>query len=279
MDAVDLEKIDTSIVFYLLSAFFTVLTLAYFGFEYIQHLSAFTVSAILFGFFISSLLTGVNRNFIGFKITAYLASAGSYIVFYMYTTARFIETSNQILTSLIASALFFSTIGYILTNYKTYMPNKQQTHKIILGITGLLLALIIYNITMVGYDFNLTLEDEIEVVEGENMLGESEITKAGYLPIDINRERAQICFGTNQSNERLGSASIGGYMTGFTPETNKEELKINIGQTPFNNQFEEIEGLEKGNTYPIKRIDECTGQDLEEEVIGVAAAEAYSYPY
>lgn len=275
MDGLGFEKLDLSVVFYMLSAFFVVLTLAYFGFEYIEHLSAFTVSAILFGFFVSSLLTGVSREFIGFKFLAYIASAGSYIVFYLYTTARFVDTSNQVLGSLIASAVLFSGLGYVLTNYKERLPSKNQAHKTIGIITGLLLILIAYNITMVSYDYSLSVEDEIEIVEGENTFAEAEIQKTGYLPIDINRERAQVCLGTNESNKRLGSDSVGGYMTGFTPETNVEQLKINIRE----GQIEEIEGLEEGSTYPIERTEDCLGNELDEGVIGVAAAEAYTYPY
>jgi|GEM_PF-5608111 len=39
MEFSDLEKIDSSLIFYGVSAFFTVMALVYFGYEYIAHLS------------------------------------------------------------------------------------------------------------------------------------------------------------------------------------------------------------------------------------------------
>jgi len=275
MDLNGFERLDSSIIFYILSAFFVVLTLGYFGFEYIEHLSPFTVSAILFSVFISSLVLGFSREFIGSKLLAYMISGGAYVVFYFYSSARFVETSNQILGSLIISALIFSSLGYIVTNYREKLPNKEQSRKIVAAIVALILVLIAYNITAVSYDFELTVQNELEAVEGENNFGQASINKHGHLPIDINRERAEVCFGTNESNERLGTSSTGGYMTGFSPESKIEQLNITLRDW----HFEEIGGLERGNTYMIARTDNCRGDGLEEGVFGVEAAEAYSYPY
>lgn len=275
MDLKGFEKLDSSIIFYALSAFFVVLTLGYFGFEYIEHLSPFTVAAILFGVFVSSLLIGVSREFIGSKLLAYMISGGSYIVFYMYVSARFIDTSNQVLGSLIISAVLFSGLGYFITNYRDRLPDRELAHKAILVVAGLLLILIAYNITMVGYDFDMEVDDGIEVFEGENNFAEASIVKTGYLPIDINRERAQVCIGTDESNVRLGSDSVGGDMTGFGPESSNKQLNFTLRDR----QFEEVDELEIGMTYPIERIDDCYNDELEEGVMGVDAAEAYSYPY
>lgn len=275
MDLKGFEKLDSSIIFYAISVFFVVLTLGYFGFEYIEHLSPFTVSAILSGVFLSALLLGVSREFIGSKMLAYMISGGSYIVFYLYTSARFIQTSNQILASLVVSALVFSGLGYLITNYREKLPNKEQSHKIIAVLAALLLVIITYNITMVSYDFDLTVQDELEVVEGSNSFAEASIVKVGYLPIDINRERATVCFGTNESNERLGSDSVGGDMTGFGPESTTHQLNVTLNER----NLENIDNLNEGETYPVERTEDCFNDNLEEGVIGVDAAEAYSYPY
>lgn len=274
MELSDLEKIDSSLIFYAVSAFFTVIALVYFGYEYIAHLSPFTISSILFSAFTISLLIGSTREFIGFKILSYLVSAGAYLVFYAYTAARFFSTSDQIMASLVLSAVLFTGIGYLFTNRRDLLPDKSRVYKVSAGLVILVLVLVTYNIGMVSYDYELNLENEVQINEGSNIIGESKITKTGYLPIDIDTERVTFCFGTNESNERFGASSVGGYMTGFSPETETEEVDMRISER----SLEEADNLEEGEIYEIERVESCE-DDLEKDIMGVAPAEAFNYPY
>jgi len=206
---------------------------------------------------------------------SYLISAGSYIVFFIYTAGRFVNSSDQFLLFLLASATLFSGLGYLLANKQGLIPGKNHSIKIIAVLTVSIISLIGYNLFFVDYNYELSIEEEIELSEGENLVGEAEISKTGYLPIDINRERIETCIGTNESNHRLGGKTVGGYMTGFSPELDRENVSFNIGE----DEFEQKDMLEIGNVHSVERIENCGGSELDEEVVGVASSEAFSYYY
>ncbi len=269
------ENFDYSRIFYGASAFFAVLAVLYFGFEYIQDLSPFTIAAVLFAVFASTLVAGVSREARGVKLVSYLVSAGSYLGFLIYINGRFLRTSDGTLASLLFSAVLFSAIGYTLTNKQEYIPNRDQALKIVAGIGAVLALLVAYDAAAVDAEYDLTLEEEVEMLEGENKFGELEIRKSGYLHADIERQRFSVCAGINESTQRLGGASTGGYMTGFAPETAVEELELSMSP----HRFEQIDGLEPGDIFEVEPIESCREVELEEGVLGVETSSiAYSEP-
>ena len=259
---------DYSRIFYAVSAFFAVLSVIYFGFEYIQNLSPFTTAAIIFAIFAVLFIKGTVTDSRGARFMYYLISSGSYIAFLGYINMRLISTENGVLLSLIASALIFSSIGYLLTNKEKYLPTKDQSKKIILGTAGLLVLLVAYDVAAVGYESSYSLEDQVTPVSGEeSTLGYLETVKHGYFPVDVERVRASYCLNNGTQTFALGGTNVAGYTSGYLPETKNENLTLTAGD----HVFERIEGFDSGDTLEIVEA-ECSQRDdadLEEGQLGV----------
>ena len=263
-----LHTFDYSRIFYGVSAFFAVLSVIYFGFEYIQNLSPFTIAVIIFAVFAVSFIKGTVTDSRGVRFMYYLISSGSYIAFLGYVNARLISTEDGVLLSLIASALLFSAIGYLLTNKEKYLPTKEQSKKIFVGVVGLLVLLVAYDVAAVEYEGSYSLEEQVAPVSGEeSTLGYFEIVKHGYLPVDVERVRASYCLNNGTQTFALGGTNLGGYTSGYLPETRNENLTLRAE----NHVFERIGGFDSGDELEIVEA-ECSQRDnadLEEGKLGV----------
>ena len=258
--------LDYNRIFYAASAFFAVLAVLYFGFEYIQNLSPVTISGFTFAIFAASFIRGVTRESKGVKFLYYLLSTGSYLVFIAYTNARLISTENGVLASLIFSAALFSSIGYVLTNKKEIIPSNKQSKKILIGIAAFILVLTFYDGVATGYSVEYQLEDEVVLSEEEIRVGEAEIIKTGYLPIDIESKRARFCTIVRDEEIGMGGHSVGGHLSSYIPETNKENLTMTYSEgyrdEELNISNQELEVIE---------VDTCARDEttVEEGQLGV----------
>lgn len=272
---VDTEELDYSKIFYAGSAVFAVLSVLYLGFEYLQDLSPFTIAAVLFAVFLSMFAVGVTRKS-RVKFVYFLTSAGSYLVFLVYVNGRFLDTSNQVLASLVLSAVLFSLIGYVLTNRRDLLPDRGQVRYVIAGLAVLLAVLVAYDILFVGATFAAELDDEAVMEPSEQVVGEVEIAKDGYLPVVLDRRTVSFCVRSGDDAHYIPvRQSYGGDMTGFAPETQAEDIVLDLGERFFEDveHAEELTDVEEGQVLELVAIDDCNVDALEEGLLGVVLDE------
>lgn len=257
------QDLDYSKVFYGSSALFAVLSVLYLGFEYLQDLSPFTISAFVFAvfaatFFLSS--TQKSRT----KLLYSLISAGSYIVFLIYVNAKFLETTDQVLASLIISAGLFSVLGYIYTERKDLLPDESQIKYVLAGLTVLMTLLLLYDVFFVEALFLADLNDEVSFEPGGKTVGEADIVKKGFLPVETDRRTVNFCLSEDERPLPAAYQSFGGETTGFLPSTETENITMNVREQSFNET-----GIERGQILEIVQVTSCRDSNLSEGQLGV----------
>lgn len=268
---IDLEDFYP-MLFYGGSAVFTVLAIAYLGFDYLEDLSKFTVASIIFLFFVSSFLVATTRESL-LKTVFYFTSAGSYLLFLIYTIANFAEGTGDTIVLLLLSAGLFSSIGYVLTNRPKLIPNKEYTRKIIVGLSVLIVLITMYNFVFVNLSFNVSLEDTVTFNETEQKIGELKITKTGYLPLEASGSFINYCTVENERDLPTQYRSVGDKSFGFAPETYKEDIVFDLNDG-FLEHNDEVEGREKINItrtteLDVVRVASCQDPEIEEGQLGV----------
>lgn len=255
----DQGLLDYSKVFYAASALFAVLAVLYFGFEYIQNLSPATISLIIFAIFATTFLKGTETNNRGVKLLYYLLSTGSYLVFIIYINARLIDTDNGVLASLILSAIIFAAIGHLVTKRQDLIPNQKQIKKITIATAILLTLITLYDGAATGYEHEYQLEEQVQFQENqETLIGQIQTSKHGYLPLDVERQRATYCTTNGTVNMGLGGTSYGGYQTTFAPETRTENLTVQN-----RHRLEEIDLDLSNETLEVVEVDSCGRNELD----------------
>lgn len=259
-------------LFYGGSAVFAVLAIAFLGFDYLQDLSKFTVASIIFLLFVSSFLVATTRESL-LKTVFYLTSAGSYLLFLIYIVGNFADGTGDTIVLLLLSAGLFSGIGYVMTNRPELIPDKEYTKKIIAGLSALVVLITIYNVMFVSLSFNVTLEETVSFNETEQKIGELEITKTGYLPLEASGSFVDYCTAENERDLPTEYRSVGEKSFGFAPETYTEDIVFDLDES-FLEHNDEVEGREKINItrdteLDLVRVDSCQDSDIEEGQLGV----------
>ncbi len=277
---IDVEKFYP-LIFYGSSAVFAVIAIAFLGFDYLDDLSSFTVSAIIFSVFASSLLIATTRKSL-LKAVFFLIAAGSYVLFLMYLMASFFPETGEIIVILMISAGLFSSIGYILNSRPELVPDEKEAKKIIAAMATVVGLLIAYNLLFVEISLAFQLDDTAVLSEEEQVVGELEVTKTGYLPIDYQGER-NIDFCVAGENGILPTgfqSSYGSASFGFTPGVHTENLTFDLRDGTFeeNGSFrsERPEWLEKNMELELVRVEDCSVPELEEGQLGVGLGEEWT---
>jgi len=255
----DLE-IDESKVFYSVGSFLGVISILYFGHELILDLSPTVKSLMLFSgtaLFLGS--ADIFENGL-LKSSFYIFSAFSYLSFLIYLFAKFSLSSTQVFGVLSASSVLFIGLGY-LRSEKEYSLDKNQSKKVLAGILIVLSVLIAFDLTGAQAEYNLSLNEQVEVTEGEEFeLGVLEITNEFPLSRDIDipnfegcisasadREPSQIFISPDRENIISGSSKIEIPLT--------DEVHSRSGNTSISGNY----GIKQG---------ECPGE-LENQTIYV----------
>lgn len=261
------QDLDNSRIFYGGSALFAVLSVLYLGFEYLQDLSPVTISAVIFSVFVAAFLRGTfKENRMNFVY--YLTAAGSYIVFLLYVNGKFLDTSNQVLLSLIASAGLFLGIGYLLTEKEKLVPDREQANKLTAAIAVFIGLLLLYNIFFVEASFTAELDDTAVLDSERQKIGEVQIEKTGYLPIETDRRSLNFCIASEQRYLPTSYQSFGGEMTSFRPQTETENITLDIQERFFEGNLSE--GLERGTELEIVVVESCQTSEIDQDELGVA---------
>lgn len=257
---------DNSRIFYGGSAFFAVLSVLYLGFEYLQDLSPVTISALIFSVFLAAFLRGTFKEK-RMKFVYYLTAAGSYIVFLLYVNGKFLETSNQVLISLIASAGLFLGIGYLLTEKEKFIPDRERANKLTAAITVFIGLLLLYNVFFVQASFTADLDDTAVLDSERQMIGEIRMEKTGYLPIETDRRSINFCTVAEGLYLPTSYQSFGGETTSFGPYTATENITLEIRERFFEDN--RSQGLERGLEMKINVVESCQSSDISQGELGV----------
>lgn len=281
---IDVEKLYP-LIFYGGSAIFAVIAVAFLGFDYLDDLSAFTVSAVIFSVFASSLLIATTRDTL-LKTVFYLIAAGSYVLFLMYFIGSYMQETGEIILMMMLSAGLFSSIGYILNSRPELIPAQEQVKKIIIGIAAVIGLLIAYNVVFVDISLAFQLEETANFSEEEQVVGELEVTKQGYLPMEYDGERnIDFCVAGHDGVLPTGFYSAQGAASfGFLPGAQTDEIIFDLRDGVFDEDTTELprqglempEWLERDMELDLVRVEDCGEHELEEGQLGVGLGEEWS---
>lgn len=186
-------KIDESKLLYGLGAFLGIIAIIYFGHELILDLSPTIKSFILLSGTVMFLGAAeyVRHGFL--KSSFYIFSAFSYLSFLVYMFSRFSFGSEQIFLILAASSAVFIGLGY-LRSEKGYEITQDQAKKVLGAVVALVALAIVFDVVGAQPEYNLELNETVEVVEGEEVeIGVLEIKNQFPLSRNVDTPRFGGC--------------------------------------------------------------------------------------
>lgn len=261
-------------VFYGGSAVFTVMAIAILGFDYLEDMSKFTIASTIFAIFVASLLIATTRETL-LRTVFYLTSAGSYLLFLVYIIRQFSRGTGDTIVFFLLSAGLFSAIGHVLTSRPDLIPETDTVRNVLIGLTAVIALLMIYNISFVTLSFSVSMEDTVTFNDSEQKIGEIEVTKKGYLPVEASGSFVEYCLRDGDLPSRY--RRVGDKSFGFAPETYSEEILFDLDERFFEEDerpgsMDDI-NITEGTELEVVRIDSCSDNTLEENQLGVAVDE------
>lgn len=157
---------DESKLLYGLGGFLGVIAILYFGSEIIFDLSPTVKSFLLLSGTVLFLTSAEYVKHSLLRSSFYVFSGFSYLIFLLYTLNRFNFTSDQVFLTLVQSSVLFIVLGY-LKSEKDYNLGKELARKTLVGLAVLVLLVLAFDMTGAQPDYNLKLNDSVDVVEGE----------------------------------------------------------------------------------------------------------------
>lgn len=256
-----MQFVDRSKVLYGGAALLGVLTVVYFGFEYLANLSPFTISFVLFSLFGGLLLVGLNREGNGESLS-YILSFGSYLTGLSYIIDTFEFNSNQTLISLIFSTTLFVLIAYLVTDKEIGISNKDLKKALVVLIVAVSLVSAYDAVSKdIAYDYELV--DEVELQE-RITVGVYTVQKNDALPRETESKSLGFCIYNEQKKEVARTSDhFGSGMLGFGQQTKEENIELNT-------RLDRLEGLQEGETLEIRSVE---GRCPEEAGKGVVLEE------
>lgn len=253
-----MQFIDRSKVLYGGAALLGVLTVVYFGFEYLANLSPFTISFVLFSLFTGLLLVGLNRQGNGESLS-YILSLGSYLTGLSYTISTFNFSSNQTLISLISSTLVFVVIAYLVTDRELEVTNDGLKKALVVLVIALAVVSV-YDVLSKDITYDYELAEEVELQEGVTV-GTYTVEKNDVLPRETDSESLSFCIYNEQREEVTRTSDyFSPEMLGFGQQTKKEDIEINT-------RLDRLEGLEQGKTLEVRSVEDRCPEKADKGII------------
>lgn len=157
---------DESKLLYGLGAFLGVISIVYFGHEIILDLSPTIKAFMLLSSTALFLLAADYLSNSVLRSSFYVFSGFSYLSFLVYIFARFSFTTEQTFLILASSSSLFIGLGY-LKSEKGYELSGIQVTKAAGAVLALVALLIVFDVMGAQPQYELQLEDSVQVVEGE----------------------------------------------------------------------------------------------------------------
>lgn len=157
-------SIDGSKVLYIVGALLGVVTLGYFGFEFLTGLSPTVIAALLALTFIGLLSAALTIDRGGLEVVTYALSAGSYLVWLTYVLTQFDLGETGVLLALLFSSVLFVGLGY---SVREIGLSLDRSHAIRIVAVLVVVAVLLVTVDVVGADltYQVETEDAIEVPE------------------------------------------------------------------------------------------------------------------
>lgn len=158
--------IDQSRVLYGLGGFLGVISILYFGQELILNLSPTIKSFILLLGTAGFLSAGEYVGHKTLKSSFYIFSAFSYLSFLVYTIFKFQLGSGSTFLLLAFSSAVFIGLGYLRSG-KGYEMKRDRARFILSVVIAVVALVMVLDVVGPQPQYSLELEEEVEVVEGE----------------------------------------------------------------------------------------------------------------
>ncbi|MFB6213036.1 MAG: hypothetical protein ABEJ07_00505 [Candidatus Nanohaloarchaea archaeon] len=191
-------EFDGGYVLYALGVLLGIFSVFYFGFEILLGLSPVTKALLLLAVTSCFLLAGARfyRRFL--SIPFYLLGAFSYVVFIVYTLARFGFSREVDFLLLAVSSAAFLGLGYLLRNSGTRLGTKRFRA----AISGILLAAIVLSaVDAAGPqpEYSLELKDEVRISSDETVFGTLQVENSFFLYRGTDIPRYEACTSGRES--------------------------------------------------------------------------------
>ena len=195
---------------YITAAVLGVITVLYFGSEYIFQLSPVTKSAVIFSMFLFSfaLSLWIPEDEKIYSIISQGIGGIAYLVFLAYTLSKFSLDQNQIFLSLAVSAAIFAAIGRLLSTGKLKVEG-EKIRKTILSVLTVLALLLVFDAVGGQPDYELQLEEQVELESGEEaVLGSIKVTNEFILPRQVETHSYSACIPEDRERRIYLSHSV-----------------------------------------------------------------------
>ncbi len=244
-----MQFINRDKVLYGAATLMGLVTVLYFGFEYLANLSPASISIILFALFGGLLAGGLNRSG-NTESLLYILSVGTYIVWLSYTMNAFSWGENLTQLSLLVSTGLFIGLAYIVTQ-KDYTIDFDRLKQITVVLTVFVILLGVFDAQTDNLSVEFELDSETVNFSDEMDVGELDVEKPGFLPREREFFSVNACL-YNSTGQRQP-------VSGFRAE---QELlgfgsRQKTRQVTIESPEEDVEGLEQGEELPIVRNEEC----------------------
>lgn len=243
--------LNSPTAFYALGVLFGVFSIIYFGMEVILEISPTVKSAILL---ISSITffsaTGLTES--SWKnIPLYFLASASYLIFVLYTLARFDFGTAETFLILAGSSSIFLAAGYIVGEKNIEIPKKKSKYMVLAGIV-LMVGIFLFDVSGPQPEVDLQLRNQVDMTHGEETaLGTVKVTNEFILPRSFEVPGYEACMNDSRRiislyTERKGDTVMGG-------GTKELELKAR-----FYNEISEGENMiQTEKTLTVKETEKC----------------------
>lgn len=255
-------SIDGGKVLYAVGALLGIVTVAYFGFEFLAALSPTVKSILLVFAFAAFLLGGLTTERSGLSAVGYVLAAGSYLVWLAYTFSRFELGETAVLLTLACSTLLFVGLGYVVRERSPSIARRQA-----LAVVGVLvvLSLGLIAVDAVGAQPSYEIEtvDSVDAPEPRERvdLGTVTATNEFVLSRAVDDASVRICVTGPEPREfqqgLFRDTVLGG------GDTATEELTISGNFLYGNGPDGDPEPLFEGDSIPVETSDgaDCPTDD------------------
>lgn len=251
-------ELDTSFALNIFAILFFIISVIYFSAEVVFQLSPLTKSFLLISMTSIIIAAGIKFSNKIWSILAYITGFISYIIFLSYSLAKFSPGREVVFASLLGSAILFSALGSLISKKKLKLDFKRFK---IFAAAVLLIAggLTAFDMTGPEADYNIQLEDSIQIQEGENQLGTVKVENRFLLPRDYEVPDYRACGPENRRQDiHLDVAS---YETDSGTISGRETKKFGINYTAREMVVKEDENSERelaiSGNYKVRSSDKC----------------------